>query len=327
MKNINKKKYKILYSPPKKNNFIVILAIGNKHFNEWKKYASKLLLQYCKRNKIGLLVLTDFLISGKDYYAKKPTLHKFLIASFIKKNLKFIKNICYLDTDILANPLAPNIFKFQNKNKINVVSKYKNLPYNLSDNFIKRRIAFLRKNFYDKNYPLDSGLTMSRKQHFSHHGWKDQGDYFNSGFLMYNIDKFHKFFEDIFYKYRSVKFIPMTGGDEPIHNYEVLKNKKVNWLDYKCHVLWLYEVSHKYPFLYQYKIKDKIVKDCLENSLSENYFLHCSGKWPEGLMWKNNNIFGSKSLKLYKKFNNYLKLKLKSLPKKHITFKNFNKIF
>ena len=323
---IKKKKYEIIYAPPKKNNYIVILAIGKKHYSEWKKYALPLLLQYCKNNKIGLLVFRDFLIDGNDYYAKKPTLHKFLMGSFISTNLKYIKNICYLDTDILVNPLAPNVFKYLNKNKINVVSKYKNLPYHLNDDFIKRRIAFLRKKYYDKKFPLDSGLTMSRKQHFDFHGWKDQGDYFNSGFLMFNILKFSNFFEKIFIKYRKLNFISMTRGDEPIFNYEVLKSKKVNWINYKYNVLWLYEMSCRYPFLYQYKINDKIVKQCLEISLSENYFLHCSGKWPEGLMWKN-KIFTKKEQKHYKDFSSFLSKKLRSIPKKHISISNLSKVY
>ena len=319
------KKYKILYSPSKVKNFIVILAIGKKHYTEWKKYSSKLLLQYCKRNRIGLLVIRDFLITGEDYYANKPTLHKFLMGSFIANNIKYIKNICYLDTDVLVNPFAPNVFKFQNKNKINVVSKYKNLPYHLSDDYLKRRIAFLRKKYYDKNFPLDSGLTMSRKAHYDFHGWKDQGDYFNSGLIMFNISKFSNFLEKIFYKYRKKNFISMTKGDEPIFNYEVLKSKKVNWINYKFNVLWLYEISCRYPFLYQYKIKDKIVKECLETTLSENYFLHCSGKWPEGLMWKN-KIFAKKRQDKHKDFVKFLSKKLRSMPKKHISFKNLSKV-
>ena len=82
----SKKKLKFYTSWGK--NYIVILAIGNKHYKEWVKYSSKLLLQYCKRNKIGLLVFRDFLIEGKDYYAKKPALHKFLMRSYIEKILK-----------------------------------------------------------------------------------------------------------------------------------------------------------------------------------------------------------------------------------------------
>ena len=57
---IKKKKFEIIYAPAKKNNYIVILAIGQKHYSEWKKYSLPLLLQYCKNNKIGLLVLRIF---------------------------------------------------------------------------------------------------------------------------------------------------------------------------------------------------------------------------------------------------------------------------
>ena len=74
-------------------------------------------------------------------------------------------------------------------------------------------------------------------------------------------------------------------------------------------------MNSKYPFLYKYKINQKIVKDCIENTLSENYFVHFSGKWPEGQMWKNKGIFTNKKINFYKKFNEYLKRKLKSKPR------------
>mgnify|MGYP001212384730 FL=1 len=324
---MKKIRYQILYSPKYKfPNFIVILAIGNKYFLDWKKFSSSLLIKYCKKNKIGLLVIKDYLIEGNDYYAKKATIHKLLIGSFIEKKFKYIKNICYLDTDIIVNPFSPNVFNFQNKNKINVVSRCKNLPYYFSDNFLKRRVAFLRKENYDKNFPLDSGLTISPKKIFTFHGWKDQGDYFNAGLLMFNVKKFSNFFLNIFNKYRSKNFISMTGGDEPIVNYEVLKSKKVHWMSYKFNVLWLYEMSCRYPFLYEYKIRDTIIKKCIETTLSENYFIHFSGTWPEGLMWKNKNLFGKKKQQQHLRFVKYLKKKLRSISKKTIVFKNFKKI-
>ena len=34
-----KKRFEILYSPPGVKNYIVILAIGNKHYKEWVKYS------------------------------------------------------------------------------------------------------------------------------------------------------------------------------------------------------------------------------------------------------------------------------------------------
>ena len=55
-----KRKSSKLFTHLLKNNYIVILAIGQKHYSEWKKYSLPLLLQYCKNNKIGLLVFKDF---------------------------------------------------------------------------------------------------------------------------------------------------------------------------------------------------------------------------------------------------------------------------
>ena len=67
---------------------------------------------------------------------------------------------------------------------------------------------------------------------------------------MFNISKFSKFFEKIFLSIEK-KFYKYDKEDEPIFNYEVLKSKKVNWIDYKFNVLWLYEISCRYPFLYK----------------------------------------------------------------------------
>ena len=299
-------RYEFFVKIKNKKNFVVILAIGKKHYKEWKNYSSRLLMQYCKRNKLGLLVIKDFLIEGNDYYAKKPHLHKFLIGSFIKKNFNFIKNICLLDTDILVNPFAPNIFSYHNENKIGVVSMFKNLPYNLKNEVIRKKIAYQRKLFYNKNFPLNSSLNYhNSKPYFKFHKWKDQGNYFCSGLLMFNVNKFYNFFEKIFFNYRNKNFISMTGGDEPIFNYEILKNKFANWLDYKFQVLWTYEMSCKYPFLYEYKLKNPLIQKCVENSISENYFIHFAGTWPEGLMWKNKNLFKAERQKQFQNFNLY----------------------
>ena len=132
---------------------------------------------------------------------------------------------------------------------------------------------------------------------------------------MYNIKNKANFFLKIYKKYEKKNIFTLTTGEEPIINYEILKTKKINWLDYRFQALWLYEMNSKYPFLYKYKINQKIVKDCIENTLSENYFVHFSGKWPEGQMWKNKGIFTNKKINFYKKFNEYLKRKLKSKPR------------
>ena len=61
----------------KTKNYIVCVAIGKKHYNDWKKYSSELWLKYCKKNGLGIIVIYKNLISkkiiigslllGKDY--------------------------------------------------------------------------------------------------------------------------------------------------------------------------------------------------------------------------------------------------------------------
>ncbi len=47
--------------------------------------------------------------STTSLYYKKPTWNKLLLGNEILKKFKQ-KNMCYLDTDILINPISPNIF-------------------------------------------------------------------------------------------------------------------------------------------------------------------------------------------------------------------------
>ena len=91
-----------------------------------------------------------------------------------------------MDHDILCNPLAPNIFNFFKRDKFNVVSKYENTPYPQDDYFLKRRAAFMRKHYYQKSFPLDSALTISREDTYKFHNWPDLGNYFCSGIIMFN---------------------------------------------------------------------------------------------------------------------------------------------
>ncbi len=319
---LKKENYKIFVRPKKNKNYLVVVLIGKKITNEWEKYSKKLMVNYCRKNLIGLISFHKDLTVDKGYYSQ-PVFNKYLFADYFNKNLRFIENVCYLDHDILCNPNGPNIFNYFKKGKFNVVSKYKNLPYPQSDDFLRRRAAFNRKAYYDKSFPLDSSLTISRKKTFNYHGWPDQGDYFCSGVIMFNVKQKASFFKKVYLKYCKKNFFTMTTGEEPIINYEILKTKKINWLDYKFQVLWLLEMNSKYPFLYKLKKNKNIIKACIENSISENCFIHFAGKWPEGQMWKQKNLFNLNTSKFYNRFKRYLDKKLKSQPRKNlIKFKN-----
>ena len=112
-----------------------------------------------------------------------------------------------------------------------------------------KKIAFNRKTFYSKKYPLNSAINMSIESIFKFHNLKSFKNFFCAGLYVFN-KKFSKKFENIFFKYPSnVKSIT-NGGDQTHVNYEFQKIGKLNWLDYKFQALWNYEMVNYYPFLY-----------------------------------------------------------------------------
>ena len=66
----------------------------------------------------------------------------------------------------------------------------------------------------------------------------------------------------------------------------------------------------KYPYLYCYKNKKNLtIKQCIEATLADNYFLHFAGSWYEGQMWKMKDIAAKEFLIENKQFLKYLKKK------------------
>jgi hypothetical protein len=272
----------IIFNKPKngKKNYIAIVAIGKSFLNLWKKNCCTLVLDYCKNHNLGLVVIENKLISEDSKFYKKPQWTKLLVAKhLIEKKINF-NNICIMDADILVNPLAPNIFDYHKVKKISVVPLRHNLPYNFHN--VSRRISFFRHNFYTKKYPLNSSLNMTIKEIYNFHRLKNLGKFFCSGIIVFN-KSFSNYFFKIFFKYtKDVKSI--TNNGEQTHlNYEVLKNKNVNWLDYKFQAIWNYEMAYYYPFLYFNRNK-KLSNLCIETSLMNNYFLHFAGSWHESRM-------------------------------------------
>ncbi len=304
--------YKILIKS-KSQDYLVTIAIGSKVYQDWLSYSMPLWKKYCKRNKIGLIVFIKDLIAKKNFYWKKPTWQKMLLGDALLSFNEKVNNICYLDTDILINPNSPNIFDYHKKNRISVVSQIYNLPFDLS--LAKKKVAFNRNKYYSKKYPLDSSLFMSPKNIYRFHNFKTYNDYFCAGLIMFNLKNFSHHFKKWFFKYNRDQITLTGGGDEPVMNFEIFNTKKVNMLNYKFQALWLYEMADKYSFLYKLKKKKNLLtKYCIEETLSNNYFLHFPGSWYEGKMWRQKNIFEHRKIKINSLMISYLKKKVTGKP-------------
>lgn len=306
--------FNIIYTPRNSKNYLVTIAIGENYYKDWFKFALPNWLRYCKKNDIGIIAITHDLLSKKDPTYKKPTWQKLLIGKIFIENKLDIENICYLDSDILANPQAPNIFENYDDKNIGVVSQRKNLEQPLNETL--RKIAFLRHYNYSNQYPLDSSLFMTTEDVYKYHNVEPQNDYFCAGLFVFNLKNHGMLMNSWFDKYTKDIHTLTGGGDEPILNYEFLNYGKINWLDYKFQALWIYEISWKYPFLYNYgKRNIDLIKECVEASLTTNYFLHFAGSWFESEMWKIENFFENAQKKKYlENYHNYLKLPVTGKP-------------
>jgi len=70
---------------------------------------------------------------------------------------------------------------------------------------------------------------------------------------------------------------------------------------------------------YYGKNDKNLIKECVEASLTSNYFLHFAGSWHESEMWKMGGILESnKILNQFSEFSNYLKMPVTGNPKGQI---------
>lgn len=307
------KKMKIIAEPGPSGNVLTTIVIGQKYLDEWMLNAKPQWIEYCKKHELGLIAVTDELISESHPNWKKATWQKMLLGDSFRQAGIECNNVCYLDSDILINPMAPDVFLEYNPETIGLVSQRKNIPFPLD--LLLRRIAFLRHNFYDNKYPLDSALFMSLQQIFDYHDVTPQTDYACMGFILFNVNNHSNTMQEWFHRYdRNVDSIT-GGGDEPLINYEIQNWGNVSWLDYRFQALWVYEMAWKYPFLYaRDKINDTLIRECVEASLYSSYFLHFAGSWYESQMWKLGEWFEGDSYKYLSDFNDYLKTEVTGEP-------------
>lgn len=303
-----------IISPKKSGNVLVTIAIGTKFKSLWKKNASTNWMEYCHKNDLGLLIITDDLIEKDHAYWKKATWQKLLLGEEIRKYNSEIKNVCYIDTDFLINPNAPNVFDASDLDKVNLVSLFNKLPFDL--NLVKKRIAYNRHYNYSSNYPLDSSLFMNIKDECDYHGVALLPDMSCAGFFVFNIEKHAETLRNSFFNYKSdVKSIT-NGGDQFHFNYEIMNNLPVNWLDYRYQAIWLYEMAAYYPFLYQ-KINQNnidLIKSSVLTSLENNFFLHFAGAWHESEMFFVEGLLEDENYN-HKKFNQYLNKDISGVPR------------
>lgn len=305
---------KVFIEPGQSGNILATIAIGEKYYAAWEKNALPGWENYCKRHQLGLVAFDADLVSTDNKYWKKATWQKMLIGTTLRESSLSVKNVCYLDTDILINEHAPNIFDFYNEDAIGLVSLRQRLPYPYDE--LLRRLAFLRHTHYDRSYPLDSALFMSLEHLYKFHELPPQPDEACMGLIVFNIKNHAEAMSGWFTKYdRTVKSVT-NGGDQTHANYEIQNWGKVQWFDYRFQAIWPFEMAWKYPFLYDSgRGNNDLIRQSIESSLYANYFLHFAGSWHESEMWKIGGFFELEQRTQYEHYYQYLAMPVTGEPK------------
>jgi hypothetical protein len=305
---------KVLIPPGKSGNVLATIAIGEQYLQPFMKYAYHTWEMYCRRHDLGLILFDDDLISPDHPKWKRATWQKYLIGDVVSKSNLSINNICYLDTDILISPLAPNIFESHDTSKIGVISIRTGLPYPHHD--VCRRLAFSRHTSYSSRYPLDSALFVSLEDLYKLIDVSPQANEACAGVFVFSVSTYGELLLNFFEKFERSVNSPTGGGDQTHFNYFVQKSGYQQWLDYRFQSQWTYEMAWKFPFLYStHRNNLAIVKSCIEASLFSNYFLHFAGSWYESEMWEQVKVLDTpESLEMFSAFDEYMKLPVYGKP-------------
>lgn len=263
---------------------IATVAVGEAYLENWEQNSLPGWMDYAKRFDISIFVFLSRLGEAAEASERSASWDKLLVPQFLGKNHPQLSEICLLDTDFAIGPFAPDIFESHVHGKYSVVSQEQNLPFSVKE--VRRRIALLRREYYDPSYPLDSLLQATPSQLFELHGLNSHNDYFCAGLIMLDQRNFDDLAE-CYGHYPIDKISSSAAWEEPFVN-DWIQSRSINWLPYEYQSIWLFEMAAIYPWLYSEEPTGQIAPESLHAlgaCLLNRYFVHFAGSWSEADYW------------------------------------------
>ena len=309
----NMQKY-IEYLKSLSGKALVTIAIGDQHRTQFEESILPTWLEYAANNNLGVIAFIDDLVPKNSMHWKKPTWQKMLLPQALRSQFPKIDLVCYLDTDVLINPIAPSIFLEHQPGKVASVSLRHNLPFEREHIF--RKLNLLRKQYSYPEYPLDSALHISLSNLYSHHNLKVQKDEVCAGVLLFNPIEVEADFTKWFYSYDSSVETITNGGDQTHFNFHLQESGILHTINYKWQKIWSFEVAEKYPFLFYDNFENiELIHTCIRSAMSEAYFLHFAGSWPESKNWLRKPFrLGGNETEFSRNLRDYEQLQLSGIP-------------
>jgi hypothetical protein len=264
------------------DRWLLTTAIGGDYFERWSARVKPSWDRYAKEHRLGIAVAVADLFEGGEP-ALNGSWQKMLVPRALRRLLDRDVRCALLDTDLFVAPGAANIFDELPTGYIGVVSETNRLPLPIEE--LRNRIALLRREFLDSDFPLSSILNATPRQVFEWAGLSPFDDYFCAG--MFIIDTEHHadaLAEAYLAAPQGDSYHDIGAWEEVWLNHWVQSRDDVFWLDYRWHALWILEVAAHYPFLYAAEEYEELARWCLAASLMRNEFVHLAGRWESALL-------------------------------------------
>lgn len=271
---------------PDTRHALVTTAIGGTYLHDFVEYSLLTWQMYAERHGLGIILFSDDSVSKETMGGLNGSWLKMLLPELVAKQLPQIERIALIDTDIIVNLAAPNLFKATPEGFVGVVPEF-SADAN-RDVESKKRLAYLRNSYYDSSYPLDSLLFASAGQVYAEEGFEPLNDSFCAGLLVLDV-AFSTYFSSWFNEAKNTLQEKAVAWEQTYLNHKVLTQLPHHWLDPKFQVIWNLEMAMFHPSLYQMGdlSKSEIAENCVADTLNRVHFLHFAGSWPESAAWRN----------------------------------------
>jgi len=271
---------------PDTRHALVTSAIGGRYLEDFRQFSLPTWQKYAQRCGAGVVVFSDGSVSEDTLGGFNGAWLKMLLPELVNQQFPQIKRLALVDTDIIINPAAPDVFEATPQGHVGVVPEFSPKPG--MDNLSRKRMAFLRKKYYDASYPLDSILFASAEQVYLEEGFQPLSESFCSGLLVLDSassSTFSAWLDEA----KTTELGPAVAWEQTYLNYKVLTQLPHHWLDQRFQVIWNLEMASSYPSLYRMGdlSNSEFAENYVADTLNRVYFLHFAGSWPESTAWKN----------------------------------------
>lgn len=261
---------------------LVTLAVGKSYERMFNKLCRNLWAEYAKKHEFDIVLLTKPLDDSERAQHRSPAWQKCLILS--EPEVQKYDQAVWVDSDILINPLSPDITSNVPIERVGAVDAYA-IP---SKDEYRSMIERLYKFWANKGDKYIDNLTPTD----FHNNFGLQGKFdsvVQTGCMVLSPHHHKELLEHVYYSYEDKGSSAWNYEMRPL-SYEILTHHYEHWLTPKFNMIWPLIKQFSYPFLSnQYSLKEKIqenlginsrkalIKKCVTTAFLNNYFLHFAG--------------------------------------------------